>query len=258
VLLMKLLFAQQPLSIQVHPDDLYAHRLGLPRGKTEAWYILSARPGARIALGLTQHLTRPELWAAIQDGTIENLVQWQTVTAGDVILVPAGTIHALGAGLVVAEIQQASDITFRLFDFGRGRALHVDDAVAVADVKPAPSRPTPRRLSDTRLLLAASPYFVLERISLPGQRSWRLQADQETWLLLLEGRAAAGETEMRVGDVLFLERDGIAVTPGPDGVVALVAYVGTEPVDDLLQDIDENRSRSILVRPLSPPTETAI
>lgn len=254
---MKLLFTQQPLSIQVHPDDFHAHGLGLPRGKTEACYILSAQPGARIALGLTQSLTRPALRAAIQDGTIEHLVRWQTVTAGEVISVPAGTIHALGAGLVVAEIQQASDITFRLFDFGRGRALHIDEAVAVADAKPAPARPTPRRLSDNRLLLATSPYFTLERISLGARTNWRLQADQETWLLLLAGRAAVGEIEMRVGDVLFLDADAIAFTAGPDGVEALVAYVGTEPVDDLLQDCDERPSRSILLRPLSPPTGTA-
>ena len=136
-LLLKLLFTSQPLSIQVHPDDAYAQSIGLPNGKTEAWYVLSAAPEAKVALGLKRRLTPQQLRHAADDGSIADLVVWQAVSAGDAIFVPAGTIHAIGAGLVIAEIQQRSDATFRLFDHGRGRELHIENAIAVADAGPA-------------------------------------------------------------------------------------------------------------------------
>src|SRR6202051_5055100 len=111
-LLLKLLFTSEPLSIQVHPDDEFARSIGLPNGKTEAWYILAAIPGARVALGLKRHLTPQELRAAIKDGSIADLTHWRPVSKGDIIFVPARTIHAMGAGIVLAEIQQRSDTTF--------------------------------------------------------------------------------------------------------------------------------------------------
>ena len=132
-LLLKLLFTSQPLSIQVHPDDTFAHSAGLPGGKTEAWYVLSAAPEAKVALGLSRRLTPQQLRAAIDDGSISDLIVWRAVSADDVIFVPAGTIHAIGAGLVIAELQQRSDTTFRLFDYGRKRELHIEKAIAVAD-----------------------------------------------------------------------------------------------------------------------------
>ena len=113
-LLLKLLFTDQPLSIQVHPDDAYAQSIGLLNGKTEAWYVLSASREAKVALGLKRRLTPQQMRAAADDGSIADLVVWQTVAAGDTVFVPAGTIHAIGAGLVIAEIQQRSDATFRL------------------------------------------------------------------------------------------------------------------------------------------------
>ena len=110
--------------------------------------------------------------------------------AGDVISVPAGTIHAIGAGLVVAEIQQRSDTTFRLFDYGRKRDLHVDCAVAAAHAGgAADSKWRPCRLSDQRTLLVSNPHFVLERIDLAADSVWRIEAAQETWLLVLSGSA---------------------------------------------------------------------
>ena len=118
-LLLKLLFTSQPLSIQVHPNDVFARSMGLPNGKTEAWYILSATPEAKVALGLSRRLTPQQLREAIEDGSIADLIVWHAVSADDVISVPAGTIHAIGAGLVIAELQQRSDTTFRLFDPGR-------------------------------------------------------------------------------------------------------------------------------------------
>ena len=113
-LLLKLLFTSEPLSIQVHPDDAFARSIGLPNGKTEAWYILSALPDARVAVGLKRRLSPDELLASIRNGSVADLVQWRPVIEGDVVFVPAGTIHAIGAGIVLAEIQQHSDATFRL------------------------------------------------------------------------------------------------------------------------------------------------
>lgn len=234
-LLLKLLFTDQPLSIQVHPDDAYAQSIGLPNGKTEAWYVLSAAPDAKIALGLKQRLTSQQLRQAIDDGLISNLVVWQTVTPGDSFFVPAGTIHAIGAGLIIAEIQQRSDATFRLFDHGRQRELHVEHAVAAADAGPAHFQGQPNRLTDERTLLISSPYFVVERIELPPDSTWRLDGERETWFLVLSGDARAGSFDIATGDALFVQSDSVDLHAGPTGLVGLVAYTGEDPVPILLQ-----------------------
>ena len=155
-LLLKLLFTHEPLSVQVHPGDAFARSIGEARGKSEAWYVLSAEPGARIALGLDRRLTSEQLREAIADGSIAKRIAWRQVASGDVVDVPAGSIHAIGAGLVIAEIQQRSDTTFRLFDYGRSRALHVEQAVAVADAGLALTGPLPKALGPGRTLLVSS------------------------------------------------------------------------------------------------------
>jgi len=234
-LLLKILFTNQPLSIQVHPDDAFAHSIGLPRGKTEAWYVLRAAPEAKVALGLNQRLTQKQLRAAVDDGSISNLVVWQAVSCGDAIFVPAGTIHAIGAGLVIAEIQQRSDATFRLFDHGRQRALHVESAVAAADAGPAHVQGHPNRLTDERTLLISSPYFVVERIELPPDSTWRLDGERETWFLVLSGGARTTSFDMTTGDALFVQSDSVDLQAGPTGLTGLVAYTGEDPVSLLLQ-----------------------
>jgi mannose-6-phosphate isomerase len=225
-LLLKLLFTSQPLSIQVHPDDAYAQSMGLPNGKAEAWYVLSAAPEAKVALGLKRGLTPRQLRQAIDDGSISELVAWQAVCAGDTIFIPAGTIHAIGAGLVVAEIQQRSDVTFRLFDHGRDRDLHVEDAIAVADSGPFDSRGTPTRLTDTRTLLTSNSHFTFERIELAPNSTWWLEAKEETWLLVVGGGARAGSLDLAVGDAVFVQSDSIKIRTGKAGFAGLVAYRG--------------------------------
>jgi mannose-6-phosphate isomerase len=208
----------------------------LPCGKTEAWYIVSAAPEARIALGLKKQLAPRQLREAIDDGSIADLVAWQKVQRGDVVFVPAGTIHAIGAGLVIVEIQQRSDATFRMFDFGRKRELHIADAVAVADAGPSDAGPKPRRLTDERTLLASNPHFVLERIELAPGSAGRLEADRETWLLVVRGSARAGELDLATGDAVFAQSDSIDIHAGPEGMASLVAYTGVGgPVPYLLQ-----------------------
>jgi mannose-6-phosphate isomerase len=258
-LLLKLLFTSQPLSIQVHPDDAYAQSIGLPNGKTEAWYVLSAAPGAKVALGLDRRLTQQQLRKAIDDGSISDLVEWQTVLPDDVILVPAGTIHAVGAGLVIAEIQQRSDATFRLFDYGRQRQLHIESAIAVADAGPAHVQVRPDRLSDERTLFVSGPHFVLERIDLAPGTAWSLEAERETWLLVRSGGAITASFDVARGDAIFAQSDRLDIRVGEIGMVGLVAYTGAGPVSNLLQRLRQPASTNTR-RPLEvqvPPPLTA-
>jgi mannose-6-phosphate isomerase len=236
-LLLKMLFTNQPLSIQVHPDDAFAHSIGLPSGKTEAWYVLSAAPEAKVALGLNQRLTPQQLREAVGDGSISELIVWQAVSPDDVIFVPAGTIHAIGAGLVIAEIQQRSDATFRLFDHGRQRDLHIESAVAVANAGPAHFQVQPNRLTNERTLLVSSPHFVFERIELAPNSAWQMATEQETWLLDISGGARAGSFDFGTGDAIFVQSDRVDIHAGPTGMVGLVAYTGGGPVAHLLQRV---------------------
>jgi mannose-6-phosphate isomerase len=234
-LLLKLLFTSEPLSIQVHPDDAFARSIGLPNGKTEAWYILSATPDAKVAVGLKRNLAPEELRASIKDGSIADLVDWRSAIIGDIIVVPAGTIHAIGAGIVLAEIQQRSDTTFRLFDYGRQRELHPDIAVAASRAMPAQVQSAPRRLSAVRTILAAIPHFVIERVDLPADSKWVLDANRETWILVIEGQARIGLTSASAGDAVFAEGDRAGIEAGADGMSALIAYPGPDPMPLLLE-----------------------
>lgn len=225
-LLLKLLFTTAPLSIQVHPDDSFARSFGLPNGKTEAWYILSAKPHARVAVGLKTPLSSAELRLSIEDGSIAEMVQWCSVHAGDVIFVPAGTIHAVGVGIVLAEIQQQSDATFRLFDYGRQRELHADHAVTVANTRPSESQPLPQRLNEARIALIVSPHFVLEQFDLPAHSVWALDAPKETWILVLAGCARVGSIDTSLGDAIFMDADLAEIETGAKGMTGLLAYIG--------------------------------
>jgi mannose-6-phosphate isomerase len=239
-LLLKLLFTSEPLSIQVHPDDAFARSIGLPNGKTEAWYILSAAPDAEVAVGLKRRIAPGELRASIRDGSIADLVQWCPVSKGDTIFVPAGTIHAIGGGIVLAEIQQHSDATFRMFDYGRQRELDEDNAVAASNAGPAQTQAGPRWLTDNRTLLVASQHLVLERINLPENSGWSLLAEQETWILVLDGHAAIGLAGASVGEVVFVGGDRASIEVGPKGLSGLIAYPGPDPAASLLQNLGEH------------------
>jgi mannose-6-phosphate isomerase len=158
-LLVKYLFTSDKLSVQVHPDDAHARARGLRHGKSECWYVVAAEPGARLALGLKEAMSEAELRGAAADGSIERRIDWIEARQGDFFSVPAGTIHAIGPGLSLIEIQQPSDITYRLYDYGRDRALHIDDAVAVAHRSPS-SGSRRRAGPESAILLTASPFSV--------------------------------------------------------------------------------------------------
>jgi mannose-6-phosphate isomerase len=162
-LLVKYLFTSERLSIQVHPGDEAARARGHERGKDEAWYVLSAEPGAVIGLGLTHRVPRDALHHAACDGSIEDLLDWRPVRAGEFFYSPAGTIHAIGGGLSLIEIQQNLDLTYRLYDYGRPRELHLDEAVAVAHPRPWAPPFAPVEAGPGRTILAAGRAFVLER-----------------------------------------------------------------------------------------------
>jgi mannose-6-phosphate isomerase len=258
-LLLKLLFTSEPLSIQVHPDDTFARAMGMPNGKSEAWYILSAGPDARIGVGLKHQVTLQQLRASIQDGSITELVDWRSVAKDDVIYIPAGTIHSIGAGIVLAEIQQRSDTTFRLFDFGRQRELDEDNGVAVAHPWPLRAPCNPTRLTAARTSLIASQHFVLERVELPEGSSWALLAEAETWILVLGGHAAIGLSAASIGQAIFVRGGRTSIEVGSSGLIALIAYPASYPIDSLLQPLGEHSASPIESPALSPfegPAET--
>jgi mannose-6-phosphate isomerase len=150
-LLIKFLFTTENLSVQVHPNDAQAAELESgSRGKTEMWHILKAEPGAKLAMGLKTAMSREELRAACVDGRIMEQLRWLPAIPGETWYIPAGTIHAIGAGIMLAEIQQNSDVTYRLYDYGRAREMHLDKGLSVSDVH---SRPEPAGNT------VESPYF---------------------------------------------------------------------------------------------------
>lgn len=249
-LLLKLLFTTEPLSIQVHPDDAFARSIGLANGKTEAWYILSAGPDARIALGLKRMLSPLELRSAIADGSIVDMVQWYPARAGDVVYVPAGTIHAVGAGIVLAEVQQRSDATFRLFDYGRQRELHIDNAVVAAIAGPAKRQSSPIQFDEARKAVVVDAHFVLEQIEfLPGS-VWTIEVQKEAWLLAIGGSAQIGSVKVAPGEAIFVEGDRADIQVGDRGLKALLAYIGPHVDPWALKQRSDNVGRHSSPAPL--------
>src|ERR1700704_2432790 len=171
-LLLKFLFPHEKLSVQVHPDDQQALRVGQPWGKTECWYVAHARPGSQIALGLKPGVTVAQLEKAIQENAAEDLLNWVNVYAGDMIYVAGGTVHTLGPGSVIVEAQQQSDTTYRLYDYGRPRELHLKAGLAAVKLKVASGkvvRPAPAQIpasNNRQAPLVAAPYFVVDMFEL--------------------------------------------------------------------------------------------
>ena len=190
-LLVKFVFAKQSLSVQVHPDDAHAQSHHNSPGKTEMWHVLAAEKGAQIAAGFRKPVTREQARAAALDGSIVHLIEWFDARPGDTFFIPAGTVHAIGGGLTICEIQQPSDVTYRIYDYGRGRELHLDSALAVSHLTPHAARRVGKVTSD---------YFVTEPVKVKGTVT--LPASPGDALLI----AIAGDGEIdgqpiRVGEV---------------------------------------------------------
>lgn len=230
-LLVKYLFTAEKLSVQVHPDDAAARANGYPRGKSECWQILSAEAHATIAIGTLAAMSKDELRAAAEDGSIEPKLDWKPVKAGEFWSSPAGTVHAIGPGLVLIEIQQNVDLTYRLYDYGSDRALHLDDGVAAADPVPYVVPFAPRDVAPGRRLLLAGGAFVVERWT--GARDGTLGAapDRPVWLVpLAEGGRLGGEALAPGGVWMADEAAGWTADARCD---LLVAYAGAD-IDEAL------------------------
>ena len=199
--LIKLIDAAQDLSIQVHPDDRYAreHENG-ENGKTECWYVVDCEEGAAIAYGFNRELTKEEFRAHIQKGTLLDVVRLVPVHKGDVFFIEAGTLHAIGAGMLIAEIQQNSNITYRVFDYGRlgadgqPRELHIDKAVDVTKTWAAPprmKRPPVRQSGFSSVVIADCPYFTTWEYHVDEQAAFPASdGSSYTHILITEGEGA--------------------------------------------------------------------
>ena len=187
-LLIKFLFTTEPLSVQVHPE-----------GKTEMWHILAAEPGAKIAAGFREPITEERLRASALSGELEGLLEWFEARPGDTFFIPAGTVHAIGAGLTLCEIQQWSDVTYRLFDYGRPRELHLDEGARVSRLGPHAARQTAREG-----MLVACPFFTTEKIRVDGSVSCKA-----SMIVLLEGNLEIDGQPAKAGEVWYADTGAI-------------------------------------------------
>ncbi|MFA9199895.1 MAG: class I mannose-6-phosphate isomerase [Cypionkella sp.] len=219
-LLVKYLFTSEKLSVQVHPSDAQAPPG--ERGKDECWLVLAAEPGAKLAIGFTGPVSPEAMRAAAADGTIEHLLAWHDVRSGDFIYLPAGTVHAIGAGLSLIEVQQASDVTYRLFDYGRPRELHLEQAIAVARGGPHPAhlrRALPPHGAER---LVEGPHFRLDRLDGPPTAEVRARYGERPLLAIpLDQAIGAGATSAAPGQCALAET--LADLAIPHGAQALVA-----------------------------------
>jgi len=229
-LLVKYLFTAEKLSIQVHPDDAAARAAGYPRGKDEAWVILDAEPDSTIAIGTHAPVDRDALREAALDGSIESLVDWKPVKAGQVYYSPAGTVHAIGAGITLVEIQQNVDLTYRLYDYGRPRELHLDAGIAVSDAVPFVPNFTPKEETPGRTILAEGPKFVLERWhGLQGRIA--LPDGTPGWFVPLVGSGTLDGRPWQAGECWTVEGEA-SLAASADGDI-LFAYPLAKRIDVL-------------------------
>jgi mannose-6-phosphate isomerase len=214
-LLVKLLFPAEKLSVQVHPDDAHARAFGETRGKTECWYVLEAEPGAAVALGLKDGVEVAAVKAAVADGSMESLLEWVPVSVGDMLFVDAGTVHAIAPGVVLLETQQTSDVTYRLYDYGRPRELHLEEGLQVIKTKTAAGKVVPRVMEGfTRLI--EQRYFVVDRFDFGEVTEATVSFDGPGCLVGLAGSAvvcAAG------GEAVLNPGQAVVVPMGDDGVI---------------------------------------
>ncbi|MGF1549090.1 MAG: class I mannose-6-phosphate isomerase [Sphingomonadaceae bacterium] len=229
-LLVKYLFTSEKLSVQVHPGDELARAKGYAGGKDEAWLVLAAEPHAMIGLGLREVMTREELRLAALDGTIEDMLRWRAARAGDSYYTPAGTIHALGAGLALVEVQQNVDCTLRLHDYGRGRELHVDEAVEAAEPVPYVAPFRPYEAEPGREILADGPAFVFERWRRAGKG--RLSDARRIWIVPVAGEGRIDGEALAAG-AAWIAEDGCEIAFG-EGADILFAYPGEGTIEKLV------------------------
>ncbi len=221
-LLLKLLFPDQKLSVQVHPDDAHAQAMGQPRGKTECWYVLSAEPGAAVACGLRDGVQPEQMRQAVQDGDLEGLLRMVPVAAGDMVFVDAGTVHAIGPGVTLLETQQTSDTTFRLYDYGRPRELHLEQGIAVSRVQTRAGTVQPFHIHGG-LRLIQERYFTVDRFEVNAGERLELHDAVGRPHCFTTLRGSGHLLELGEAAGARLQRARAAVVPACSGAVELVA-----------------------------------
>lgn len=206
-LLIKFLFTTEALSVQVHP--------GGPQGKTEMWWILEAEPGASLALGFKTPITRERLRSASITGEILDLLNFVPVKKGDTVFIPAGTVHALGPGIRLVEIQQNCDVTYRLYDYHRGRELHLDRGIEVSRLGPPDPPPQPVRLDRMRTRLVQCEYFTTERWEIQRPAQFPSAPGRSHVLICVEGAGLLNGESYRAGEA-WLMPEGAPVEVNPE------------------------------------------
>jgi mannose-6-phosphate isomerase len=214
-LLMKIIFAKEKLSVQVHPDDAMAHKYGEPRGKTECWYTLSAEPGAAVALGLKPGVSMDEMRAGIHNGTLENFLNSVPVAQGDMVFVDAGTVHAIWPGAILFETQQYSDTTYRMYDYGRPRELHIEKSLEATKLATRSGKVLPQALDDRTVLIDVE-YFRIERFAVEKSRAsstLRREGEPERCLSYLFTSAGSARLLSNAFDPIEIPPRSIAIVP---------------------------------------------
>lgn len=225
-LLVKLIDACKPLSVQVHPDDAYAARVG-QRGKTELWHVLDAAPDAYLYLGLNRPVSREELAERIAHNTVEEILKKVPVHKGESYYIPAGTLHAIGAGCLIYEVQQSSNLTYRVYDYGRlgadgkPRQLHIEDALAVTNRNLVDTTPPKGKEADGTIV--SCPYFTLREVAVAGAAEFSAPHNSFCHLLCAEGEVMVAGEVLRAGMGAFLCADETVSLRGSGKLLAVSA-----------------------------------
>lgn len=209
-LLIKFIFTSEKLSVQVHPEDVYAREVENSRGKTEMWHILAAEPYSTIAIGFGQPVTEEQLRTSIAEETVEALLNWIPVKPGDTFFAEAGTVHAIGAGITLCEIQQNSDVTYRLYDYGRGRELHLEKGLSVASRLPYEGR---------REFPVSCEHFTTKLLDLTAAE---VVNGCDGALVVLQGSGSVAGVTMTAGQVCLVEDSSDAIRIEPQGRMKLL------------------------------------
>ena len=223
-LLLKFLFPYEKLSVQVHPDDAQALRVNQPWGKTECWYVAHAKPGAQIGLGLKPGVSVAQLEKGIQENRAEEMLNWLNVYTGDMIYVAGGTVHTLGPGSVIVETQQQSDTTYRLYDYGRPRELHLKEGLAAVKPEAASGkvlRPAPKQMpggKSRQATLVAAPYFAVDMFELKDVQEFSTRDDSgRSSTQILVATEGCGNVEVDGSEPVTLARGDAVVVPASAG-----------------------------------------
>ena len=227
-ILVKFLFTTEKLSVQVHPDDAYAQAHEGSLGKTEMWHILRAKPDAAVALGFKEKISPERMRESALSGEIMELLNWVPAQAGDTFFVPPGTVHALGAGLALVEIQQYSDVTYRLYDYGRDRPLHLDKSMDVAFPGPHPGKS-----EADGAVIAACDYFTVEKFVWREGFEYRPDSERFQLLIVTSGSGTIGREAYRAGECWLVPAcsEPFAFAPA-ESTGILRTYVGRASASD--------------------------